>query len=163
MDVGWPYFCMRRYDQAIEAFQNALLIDEGFWKVHVGLAFCYFQKEMYEEALAELQKAKDLLKGWQPGIESSIGATYARMGRREEAQQVLNNLLERSKQQYVPPFVFANFYFALEENDQGFDWLEQAHKERNPGLINLRANPFYDSVRSDPRFTAMLKKMGLDK
>jgi Flp pilus assembly protein TadD len=162
-NVGWPYYHMRQYDQAIEEFQNALLIDEGFWYAHWGLAWSYFFKGMYEEALAEHQKAKDLLKGWQPLIESSIGYTYARMGRRDDAQQVLNNLLERSKQEYVPSSVFVNLYFALEENNQGFEWLEKAYKERDPQLTWLGVNPFYDSVRSDPRFTAMLKKIGFHK
>jgi len=161
--VGWPYYFSRRYDQAIEEFQNALLIDEGFWYAHWSLVATYLQKEMYEEALAEHQKAKDLYKGWQPLVESRIGTIYARMGRREEAQQVLNNLLERLKQQYVPPVLFAILYFNLEENDQGFFWLERAHKGRDPYLIWLRIDPIYDSVRSDPRFTDMLKRMGLDK
>ncbi len=123
----------------------------------------YSQKEMYEEALAEHQKAKELYEDWQPQIESSIGITYARMGRTEEAQHVLNNLLERSKQGYVPPTIFAILYFALEEIDQGFDWLKRALEVHDPGLIWLGVHPLYDSVRSDPRFTAMLKKIGLDK
>jgi serine/threonine-protein kinase len=162
-DVGGVYYFMRRYDQAIKAIQNALLMDEGFWKAHWDLARTYFQKEMYEEALAELQKAKDLYKGWQPWIEWLRGMIYARIGRREEAQQVLNNMLERSKQEYVPPSTFADFYFALVENDKGFFWLEEAYKQRVPYLIYLRIDPYYDSVRSDPRFTSMLKKIGLDK
>jgi TolB-like protein/Tfp pilus assembly protein PilF len=162
-DAGGPYYFMRRYDQAIKAYKNVLAIDDGFWRAHWDLGITYSQKEMYEEALAEIQKAKELYKGWQPGIEMGIGIVYARMGRREEAEQVLNSLLERAKQEYVTPWVFANLYFALAENDQGFDWLERAYKVRNPQLIFLRENPFYDSVRSDPRFTAMLKKMGLDK
>jgi hypothetical protein len=85
------------------------------------------------------------------------------MGRTEETRQVLDNLLERSKQEYVPPIVFADLYFALEENDQGFDWLKKAHEGREPMLILLRVNPIYDFIRSDPRFTAILKKIGLDK
>jgi serine/threonine protein kinase/Tfp pilus assembly protein PilF len=162
-NVGWSYYHKRQYDQAIEAFRNALLIDEGFWYAHWGLAWSYFFKGMYEEALAESQKAKDLYKGWQPQIESSIGISYAGMGRREEAQQVLNKLLERSKQRYVPPVFFADLYFSLEENNQGFDWLKRALEVHDPRLTWLRVNPIYDSVRSDPRFTAMLKKIGLDK
>ncbi len=162
-DIGSIYNFMRKYDQAIEAYQNVLEMDAEFWKAHQGLAEAYFEKEIYEEALAEHQKAKDLCKGWRPLIESSIGITYARMCKRAEAQQVLNNLLERSNQEYVPPVIFAIFYFALEENDKGFFWLEEAYKGRDPWLTFLRIEPTYDPVRSDPRFTAMLEKIGLDK
>jgi len=161
--VGWSYYHKRQYDQAIEAFQNTLLIDEGFWYAHWGLAATYLQKGMYKEALAENRKAKDSYKDWQPLIESFIGTVYARMGSRDDAQQVLNNLLERPKQEYVPPTYIADIYFALKENNQGFEWLEKAYKKRDPHLTWLKVNPFYDSVRSDPRFGAMLKKMGLDK
>jgi tetratricopeptide (TPR) repeat protein len=136
---------------------------EAFWYAHWGLGLTYVQKEMYEEALTEHQKAKDSYKGWQPVIEMGMGSTYARMGRRQEAQQVLDNLLERSKQQYVPPFVLAILYFSLQENDQGFTWLEKAYKIHNPQVSFLGSSPLYDSARSDPRFTIMLKKMGLDK
>jgi serine/threonine-protein kinase len=162
-DAGHPYYYMRRYDQAIKAFQRVLAMDQGFWRPHWDLARTYSQKEMYEEALAEIQKAKNLLKGWQPWIEWSRGIIYARMGQREEAEQVLKGMLERSKQGYVPPTDFAALHFALEENDQGFVWLDQAHKGRDGFLVWLRVDPFYDSIRSDPRFTDMLKKMGLDK
>jgi serine/threonine-protein kinase len=163
VDAGWPYIHMRQYDKAIDACQNVLAMDEGFWRAHFDLAQIYFRKEMYDETLAEIQKAEALLKDWQPWIEWLRGITYARMGKREDAQQVLNNLLERSKQQYVPPSAFADFCFALEENKQGFEWLEQAYKQRVPYLAWLRTDPFYDSVRSDPRFVAILKKIGLDK
>jgi serine/threonine-protein kinase len=163
VDAGWPYFHMRQYDKAMDAFQNVLAMDEGFWRAHFDLARIYLQKEMYKKALAEIQKAEDLLKGWQPWIEWLRGITYARMGRREDAQQVLNNLLERSKQQYVPPSAFADVCFALEENKQGFEWLEQAYKQRVPYLAWLRTDSFYDPVRSDPRFTVILKKLRLDK
>ncbi len=164
MIVGGVYYgMMRQYDKAVEAHKSVLEMDEGFWRAHWCLAKTYLDKETYDEALAELQKAEDLYKGWQPQIEWLRGISYARMGRREEAQQVLSDLLERSKQEYVSPIIFAGLYFALEENDQGFDWLERAYKVRDPILAFLRANPIYDPVRSDPRFTDMLKKIGLDK
>jgi Tfp pilus assembly protein PilF len=161
-NIGWPHYFARRYDQAVEAFRNALLIEEGFWYAHWGLGLSYFSKEMYGEALVEIQKAKDLYKGWQPQIESFIGGIYARMDRREDARQVLNNLLERSKQEYVPPMAFADLYFALEENDQGFQWFEKACEIHDPGLTWLKVHPIYDSIRSDPRYTALLKKMNLE-
>ncbi len=64
----------------------------------------------YEEALEEHQKARDLYRGWQPDVESFIGITYAFMGKTKEAQQVLNNLLNRSKQGYVRVRVNGQMY-----------------------------------------------------
>jgi tetratricopeptide (TPR) repeat protein len=163
MEVGWPYYHKRQYDQAIDAFRNALLIDEGFWKAHLGLAIIYSDKGMYEEALAEIQNAEALLKGWQQWIEWYRGIIYARMGKREEAEQVLKSLLRRSEQEHVSPVFFADLHFALEENDQGFEWLRTACRQQDPQVVLLRVTPFYDPIRSDPRFTAILKEIGLDK
>ena len=159
--VGWPYYHNRQYDQAIEAFKNALLIDDEFWYAHWSLGWSYSKKGRYEEALKEFQKAEELYKGW-PEIESSIGCTYAYMGHIEYAQKVLNNLLKRSKQEYVSPTVFAYLYLALEENDDGFDWLNRAFKVRDPELTWLKTLPDYDPIRSDPRYAELLKKMNLD-
>lgn len=88
---------------------------------------------------------------------------YARMGKRKEAQQVLKSLLTRSQQEYVSPVFVADLHFALEENDQGFEWLRAAYAQRDPHVVHLKVLPFYDSVRSDTRFTDILKKMRLDK
>jgi tetratricopeptide (TPR) repeat protein len=155
---------MRQWDQAIEAYRRALLIDEGSWPARLGLAGAYFEKYMYEEAFTEFEKAKDLYEGWHPWIESTIGLAYKRMGRIEEAQHVLNNLLERSKQQYVPPMIIGRFYLNMGEIDQAFDWLKRALEERDPvllwlGLVSKRLA----SLRSDPRFIEVMEKTGLDK
>jgi len=164
--VGSSYLAMGQYDQAIDAYSRALLIDEGSWPARLGLAGAYFQKGMYEEAFAEIEKAKDLYEGWDPQIESYIGLGYARMGRTEEAQHVLNDLLERSKQRYVPPMIIARFYFNLGEIDQGFEWGKRALEVRDPGLVWLGLVSAYllpDSIRSDPRVIEALEKTGLDK
>jgi serine/threonine protein kinase/Flp pilus assembly protein TadD len=159
---GWAYFFMRRYDNAIEAFQKALLTTEGFWYAHWALSVVYFQKEMYEKSLKEIQKARDLYKGCQPRIESLIGMIYACMNKREEAQEVLKYLMELSKQKYVSPVLIAVIYFSLEKNDQGFEWLDRAFEVRDGQLTWLRANPIYDNIRLDPRYTALLRKMNID-
>ena len=159
---GWAYFFMRRYDNAIEAFQKALLTTEGFWYAHWALSVVYFQKEMYEKSLTEIQKARDLYKGCQPRIESLIGMIYARTNKREEAQEVIEYLMELSKQKYVPPATIAVICFSLEKNDQGFEWLNKAFEVRDGLLTWLKVHPFLDSIRSDPRYTALLRKMNID-
>jgi tetratricopeptide (TPR) repeat protein len=85
------------------------------------------------------------------------------MGKRNEARGVLQRLMERSQQQYIPPCFPARIHFALGEYDQAFEWLDRAYEERDPFLCYLKADPFFDIVRSDPRYIAVLKKIGLDK
>jgi len=164
-NVGASYSAMRQYDQAIDAYRRVLSIDEGFWPARLDLSDVYGAKGMYEEAFAEIRKAKDLHEGWNPEIEMYIGIAYAGMGRTEEAQHVLNDLLERSKQRYVPPATIAWFYLSLGEIDQSWDWVKRALEVRDPGLVFLgvMSDSLPDSVRSDPRFIEVMEKTGLDK
>jgi serine/threonine protein kinase/Tfp pilus assembly protein PilF len=163
--VGSSYLRMQQFDQAIDALRRVLLIDEGFWFARLEFSEAYAAKGMYEESFAELKKAKDLYKGWHPQIESYIGITYARMGRTEEAQNVLNSLLERSKQRYVPPIFIAGLYLNLGEIDQCFDWGKRALEVRDSGLtwLGVISASFPDSFRSDPRFIELMEKIGLNK
>ena len=95
--------------------------------------------------------------------ESGIGITYAKMGKRTEAQEILNDLLERSKQIYVPPSLLALISIVLDKKDDAFEWLEKAHEERDWMLSLLKIDFAYEDVYSDPRYLALLKKVGLDK
>jgi serine/threonine protein kinase/Tfp pilus assembly protein PilF len=157
-NLGMFFYYARQYDKAIEAFQRTIDMDPSFSEAHFGLGVAYFQKSMYEEALAEFQKEIS-----QTGIGiTAIGITYAKMGRRDEAQQVLDDLINRSKEEWVSPIGMARLYFALGENDQGFKWLDKAYEDLDSALWNIKVSPVYDSVRSDPRFKAILKKMGLE-
>ena len=157
-NLGQFFYYARQYDKAIEAFQRTINMDPNFSGVHLNLGRAYLQKSMHEEALSEFQKE---MSQTGTGI-MAIGITYAKMGKREEAQQVLDDLINRLKEEYVPPLGMASFYFALGENDQGFKWLDKGYEDLDSGLWNIKVNPAYDSVRSDPRFKAILKKMGLE-
>ena len=84
------------------------------------------------------------------------------MGRTEEAQHVLNDLLERSKQQYVPPMIIVRFYINMGEIDQAFDWAKRALEVRDPVLLWLGLVPLR-KFHSDPRFIEVMEKTGLDK
>ncbi|TET19059.1 MAG: tetratricopeptide repeat protein, partial [Candidatus Aminicenantes bacterium] len=151
--AGWPFVSTGKYDKAIEQYQKTLEMDPNFRPAHIYLGRAYQNKGMYEKALAEFEIANDL---------PEIGTTYANMGKTAEAYQVLNELIERSKRMYVPRYKLANIYFALGDNDQGFAWLERAYKEREYGLPLIKVGTLSDSVHSDPRFKALLKKMRLE-
>lgn len=161
--LGRAFFLARKYDQAIEALQRTIELDPNFGSTHLILGMVYFQKSMYEEALAEFQKEKDLSARVRERLESSIGITLAQMSKRVEAQKVLDNLLLLSKEKYVAASPVARLCFALGKIDMGFKWLEKAVEERENWVWNIKTDPWFDIVRSDLRFTALLKKMGLEK
>jgi predicted nucleic acid-binding protein len=96
-------------------------------------------------------------------IDCCIGIAYVRMGKKDEALEVLDTLLERAEQGYVPSYFLAMFYFTLENRDKGFEWLEQAYQERDSWIVHIKTNDAFEGVRSDPRFIEILRKMGFDE
>jgi serine/threonine protein kinase/Tfp pilus assembly protein PilF len=162
-DLGQVLYYARQYDQAIEQLQKTLELDANFVVAHFFLAFLYAQKAMYDEALAEVQKAMDLSAGDDSLMLAQLGAIYSYSGRRDEANKVLDELHQLSKQRYVSPFYMALIYMGFGQKDQAFEWLERAYKERDHWLETLKVHPWLDSLRPDPRFRALLKRIGLEK
>jgi TolB-like protein len=164
-DAGELYLMAQRPEPGIEKLQRAIEMDWNFIRLHTFLGFAYLRQSMFEEALAEFQIEEEVAGGWDPPTEGLVGVAYALMGKTDEARQLFGHLAERSKQEYVPPFVPANFHFALGDTEQGFEWLERAYEEHDPFLCFLKVFPLYDilNIRSDPRYVALLKKIGLDK
>jgi len=147
---GWPYSYSGQHDRAIEQYKKALEMDPDFYPAKVYLSWSYLAKGMYEEVL-EWYKSRNSQQG--------IGYTYAMMGRKAQAKKILKELLEKST---INPYYLADYYFAIEENDQGFYWLEKAYENKSQGIVFLKVEPSFSGVRSDPRFKELLKKIGLD-
>jgi TolB-like protein/Tfp pilus assembly protein PilF len=161
-DLGWVYYYSRQYDLAVEALQKTLEMDPNFVSAHSFLGRVYLQKGMYKEALAELKKEKEPSKGWMQNVETLFAIAYLKMGQKKEAKQILDDMIERAKQEYVSPYYIALLCFSVSENDLGFEWLDKAYKERDHWLFYLNVEPMFDSVRSDPRFSKLVKKIGLE-
>ncbi len=160
-DFGWVLYYARHYDRSIEALQKTLEMDPNFVSAHSFLGRVYLQKSMYKEALLEFQKEKDPSRGWMQNVETLFGIAYMRMSKKKKAQQILDDMTERTKQEYVSPYHIALLCITLGKNDLGFEWLDRAYKERDHWLLYLNAEPMFDTVRKDPRFTKLLKKIGL--
>jgi tetratricopeptide (TPR) repeat protein len=120
------------------------------------------KKGMYEEAIKEIQIAKDLYGSWRPDCEALIGIAFVYLGKIDEAKQALDKLLEPSKRDYVSAVRISQLYFALKEDDQGFMWLEKAYEDRAPLMKQIGICPEFDRIRAETRFKAMLKKMNLE-
>ncbi|MHC4119026.1 MAG: protein kinase domain-containing protein [Planctomycetota bacterium] len=161
--LGFVYTCAGRSDDAMETLKRAVEMDPSRPGGHFFLGHFYLFKSMYEEALDEYGRAMELSEKMSLWPEMFVGITYAKMGRPDEAQEVLAGQLERSKQQYISSFMFSLLHFALGDNDEGFKLLNKAYAERDPTLCWLKTHPLLENIRSDPRYTALLKKMNLDK
>jgi serine/threonine protein kinase/tetratricopeptide (TPR) repeat protein len=160
-DIGQILISARRYDEAIESLRETLRMDPNFRSVHSLIGQAYFFKSMYEEALDEFNKEEELF-GSAVGSDALIGITHIKMGMIEEAKQILNDLIEESKEGHDVSYFIANLCFWLGENNQGFEWLNRAYEDQNPWLCSLKVDPSLDIVRSDSRFKALLKKVGLE-
>jgi TolB-like protein/Flp pilus assembly protein TadD len=105
-DLGWAFFWAQQYDQAIEQQRKTLEMDPNFYDSYWCLGFTYGFKGMYEEAIGAFQRMVDLTGGYS-GVVADLGWAYAASGRRDKALKVLDELKERSKQEYVHPDLFA--------------------------------------------------------
>jgi TolB-like protein len=159
--VGEVLYMARRNDEAILAFQKTLEMDPNFGFAHWALGRAYAEKGMYEQAIASFQKAIPL-SGDSPDEPAELGRAYARSGRKTEARKIADDLKEQSKRRYIAPCVVASLYAALGEKDQAFVWLDKAYEAHDFILVLLKVEPMFDNLRSDPRFTVLLKRVGLE-
>jgi Flp pilus assembly protein TadD len=157
--VGTDLYFMRRHDEAIEQFKKAISLDPGYWPAHFFLGFTYSKKGMHEEASAEMQRSMELQENAPPSV-AGLGYVYAVAGRRDEAVKILNQLQERADRgEYVWPLGIALIHIGLGEKDEAFVWLDRAYEDHSTGMNYLKINPSYDPLRSDPRFTNLLRRM----
>jgi tetratricopeptide (TPR) repeat protein len=158
--VGDIFYQNRQYDQALVEYRQALEMDPNSGFAHWTLGNVYVQKGMYEEAIAEYKKAIPL-SGDSPDELASLGYVYALAGRRREAEAVIDELKERSTRRYISPTIIAFIYAGLKENDQAFMWLGKAYEGRDFILVLLNADPTFDNLRQDPRFSQLVRRVGL--
>jgi serine/threonine protein kinase/Tfp pilus assembly protein PilF len=162
-NLGYVLYCARRYDQALEELNKALEVDPNHYEIHRLLGYVYEAMGKYEEAIKSYLRAIELPRE-SKDRDARIASCYALMGKREEARKILNNIIEYSKGNSVESVKVASVFSVLGEKDQAFAWLEKAFRERDSDLTDyFRYLHSFDPVRSDPRFTDLLRRIGLEK
>jgi eukaryotic-like serine/threonine-protein kinase len=157
-NLGQIYYHARRYDQAIEQGRKTLEIAPDFVVAHANLIDVYEQKGMYPEAIAALRTLGE--RGQQEA--ALLEAAYRAAGARGYWQKRLDLPLDRLKRgEYVKPTTIPRIYAQLGDKERAFEWLEKAYADRDSELVELRVEPGYDPLRSDPRFADLLRRIGL--
>jgi eukaryotic-like serine/threonine-protein kinase len=159
--LGYRFYYAHQYPEAVEQIQKTLAMDATFVPAHVYLGRAYEQKGTYPEAIAEMRKALEFSEGDTNEL-AALGHAYAVAHQAGEAKKILDQLKERSQQTYVQPSLIALIQAGLGDKNQAFDWLQKAYEDRSAGLLYLKVDPAFDSIRSDPRFLDLLHRVGLN-
>ncbi len=160
--VGHVLYLSRQYDRAIEQYHETVKMDPKFAQARLWFGRPYLQKGMFDEAIAELREAVKLTGGSTISL-AVLGHAYASAGRKAEAKEILDRLMERHGKQYVPSYWIALIHMGLGDKGQAFSWLERAFQERSSWLVWAKVEPRFDVLRTDPRFKSLLSKMRLSE
>ncbi|HUE81242.1 MAG TPA: tetratricopeptide repeat protein, partial [Pyrinomonadaceae bacterium] len=148
-----------RIDEALARLQQTFALAPDFWFPHIFAASAYIEKGMYSEAIFSARRATEL-SGRQTLSTALTGYALAKLYKRDEARAVLEELLQLSKERFVPPYHIALVYNALGEQDEAFAWLEKGYQQRDPKMAFLLVDRRLKNLREDPRFQDLLRRVG---
>ena len=159
-DLAATLLRVGRYDEAVRAAALVIDLDPHYSMGHATLGWAYLKKGMYAKGLAELERAIALAPGNTLFL-AQLGQAYALVGQVEQARDVLKQLQGLSQRRYVSPYHMAYVYTGLGEPDRAMDSLERAYEERAGGVYGIKGSFLFTTLRSHPRFAALLRKMNL--
>jgi serine/threonine protein kinase/Tol biopolymer transport system component/Tfp pilus assembly protein PilF len=159
-NIGLVLYLARRNEEALAHFKRNLELDRSFVYTHWQIGLAYEECGRYDEAIATFRKAMELSRT-STLPRALLARTYALSGKRNEALTLLDELNELSTQHYVSSYRIAAVYAALGDKDRAFKWLDHAYEARDGWLIWLAVDPVVDRLRSDERFTELLRRIGL--
>jgi TolB-like protein/Flp pilus assembly protein TadD len=154
------YYYQRNFDAVITQASRASEQYPTYWLAYIWLGSAYREKKMYKDALDQFSQGRKL-SGNQPVMIALYGHALAVSGDAAGARKALDELQQLSQSRYVSPLYFAMVHTGLGENQSALDLLDQAYNERTDRLVYLGAEPMADPLRSEPRFTQLLHKIGI--
>ena len=161
-NLAWAHYLARRNDEAIAQMQKMIRMEPNFFVARYTLGLAYEQKGMYEQAIAEFSEAQRIdPESWAPS--AFLAHVYASKVNRGEALRRLTELKRDAQQKHVDSYNIGLIHAALGEKDQAFSWLEKAFQAKSEELLFLKVDPKADSLRADPRFKNLLRRMRLSE
>jgi len=154
-------YLVGQYDGALGQCRKMQELDPNLDLGHLYCGDVYVQQGKLVEGIQELEKAVALSEGSTPRGLAHLGYAYAVAGRRSDAENLLAKLKEISKQRHVHPDLLAGVYAGLGRKEEAFEWLEKAYQVHARDLLELKYDPHFTSLRSDQRFTELVRRIGL--
>jgi TolB-like protein/Tfp pilus assembly protein PilF len=152
-------FAAREFNQAVDESRTALELDPGFLPARWALGCSLIWQGNEKEGLAECRKVYENMPKLPMAI-AGMCQIYGLLGRTLQAKQMFSRLLEISSTAQMPPIAYTWAYLGLRD-DRVFEWLDKAIVARDPAVMHMPAMPYYDSIRNDQRFQALLRKLNL--
>jgi serine/threonine protein kinase/Tfp pilus assembly protein PilF len=149
----------REFDRAIEGYRRIVEMDPTYIITRRQLSETYYEKGMVEEAIHEAETAWSLSSETDYYSLASLGAAYAKAGRRSDALRVATTLEKELEEGHATWVHVASVYFALGDNEKALAALEQGFEEREPLMFGLKVYPRWDGLRSEPRFQEIIRRM----
>jgi TolB-like protein/Tfp pilus assembly protein PilF len=157
--AAYTFFLSRAYERGIRECEKALEVDKEFLIALYVMGMCKAQLELYDEAVADLERTVELSRGM-PFYLGLLGKVYADMGRRDKVLDVTRQLGEQSRKVYVPPHCHVYIHAGLGDFDTAFEWQDQAFLDGASPFNYF--SPIIECLHQDPRFKADLRAWGLE-
>lgn len=142
-------------------FREGLDLDPHLGYLYAHLAWVYARKGMRSEAIAIADKARSLLApGKDLAFDAFLAEVYVESGRRAEVQSWVESWEHPPTEHYVDGYVLAFLHFLLGNRDRAFQWLNKAYEDRSASLPGLQTDPWWDTLRPDPRFQELVRGVG---
>lgn len=159
-NLAYIYYLARRHDDAIRQSQDALSLMPDLHSARLVIIYAYLQKRMFREALLESQRAV-ADSGRRPAAVAALAVSEAALGNTKAAKTFLEELLNKSSQEVVSPYLLAWVYAATGDADKSLQWLERALEKGDDDVTFLKVDPALDSLRDKPRFQELLRRLNL--
>lgn len=160
--LGEAYYQARQFQASVGPYQDALAIDPHYAVAIINLGRAFEQMRMYPKAQQAYQSILAFAPD-DPALLALIGHLDAVSGKPAAARKIISQLRQMSNTRYVPSLYVAMVYTGLGDKGQAFAWFDRAYVERCDYLVYLPTDPMADPLRSDPRFPALLDRLGLKK
>jgi TolB-like protein/DNA-binding winged helix-turn-helix (wHTH) protein len=158
--IAWDYYLKRDYANCITSAQKATQMFPGFWLPHMSAAMCHSLKNEYPDAIREFSKALAMNEE-STFSQAGIAVCLAKSGKRTEALKALERLQSMQNRTYVSPAYISLVYMALGDRDTEYRLLDKGYQDQAEWLLWLPLDPLYDNERNDPRFKALIHKVGI--